>query len=390
MHLSKLANDVNLSPTLAISAKAKQLKKDGKDVISLSAGEPDLGTPSHIKNAGVGAITSGKTTYTPATGTPELKEAIINKFKNDNGLEYNQDEIMVNCGAKHSLFNLIMCLCDQGDEVIVPAPYWVSYPEMVKAAGADAVAADCRSDFKLTPEILKDYLTKKTKLIILNSPSNPTGYVYTKEELEKLGDILLEHDVLIISDEIYEHLVYEGTFTSIASISEELKEQTVVVNGVSKAYAMTGWRIGYAAGNSEIIGACAKLQSHSTSNPATFSQYGAQEALTSPKSKKSVSEMRDIFKQRRDYVYETLSNIEGIEVEKPSGAFYIFPSILNLLNEKITTSMDFAEKLLEEELVACVPGEGFGAPGYIRLSYAASMEDLKKAMNRIQNFTQGL
>ncbi len=390
MYLSNLSNNINFSQTMAISKKAKQLKEEGKDVVCLSAGEPDMDTPSHIKNAGVGAITSGKTTYTPATGTQELMVAIINKFKNDNNLLYNQDEIMVNCGAKHSLFNIIMCTCGEGDEVIIPAPYWVSYPEMVKAAGADPVIADCRAEFKLTPQILKNNLTKKTKLIILNSPSNPTGSIYTEEELKTLGEIILEHDVLIISDEIYEHLVYEGDFTSIASISKDLKEQTLVVNGVSKAYSMTGWRIGYAAGNSKIIQACAKLQSHSTSSPATFSQYGAVEALSSPKSKKSIEKMKNLFKQRRNFVYKFLEEIDGIEVEKPSGAFYIFPSVTDLLNQKVQSSLDFAKKLLDEKFVACVPGEGFGASGYIRLSYAVSMDDLKKALKRIKEFTDTL
>jgi len=385
--LSELAKKIKLSSTLAISAKAKKMKNEGKDVVSFSAGEPDFDTPDFIKEAAIQAILSGKTKYTPATGIPELKNSIIEKFRIENNLEYLPEEIMVNCGAKHSLFNIIMCTCEKGDEVIIPAPYWVSYPEMVKAAGATPVIIDClNTNFKLNPDKLKAALTKKTKLLIINSPSNPTGSIYSRDELLKIAEVAQENDLLIISDEIYEHLVYDKQFASIAAVSEEIKNRTIVVNGVSKAYSMTGWRIGYAAGNSTVISACAKLQSHSTSNPTSFAQIGAAAALTSPQSRDVVSNMAAEFKKRRDFIYDFLCNIDGITVNKPEGAFYIFPSIKNFIGNKISSSFDFAEKLLDEKKVAVVPGEGFGAAGYIRLSYASSMQELEKGLTRIDEF----
>ncbi|MEA3505968.1 MAG: pyridoxal phosphate-dependent aminotransferase, partial [Elusimicrobiota bacterium] len=325
--LSKLALSINLSPTLAISAKAKELKAAGQDVINFGAGEPDFDTPNFIKKAAVKAINAGQTKYTPATGTKELKSAVIEKFKRENDLDYSLNQIMINCGAKHTLFNLIMCTVGQGDEVIVPSPYWVSYPEMVKASGAKPVTAYTgpETKFKLTPQLLSAAITDKTKLLILNSPSNPTGAIYSEKELAALGEIILDKNITVISDEIYEHLVYDGDFSSIAQISPELKEKTVVVNGVSKAYAMTGWRIGYAAGNSEIIAGCAKLQSHSTSNPTSFAQAGALEGLTSDKSADAITKMVAEFKKRRDYIFKELSSIDGVDVIKPRGAFYIFP-----------------------------------------------------------------
>ncbi len=386
--LSELSKKLQFSSTLAITAKAKQLKKDGIDVINFGAGEPDFDTPDFIKQAAIDAIKKGETKYTPADGTLQLKKAIAQKFKKENGLSYSIDQIMVNCGAKHSLFNLIMCLAEKGDEVIIPSPYWVSYPEMVKASGATPVIADClrNSSFKLTPEILKNHLSKNTKLLILNSPSNPTGALYTPKELETLSEIILKNDLLVISDEIYEHLVYDGEFHSIAQISGKLKEKTIIVNGVSKAYSMTGWRIGYAAGNAEIIKACRKLQSHSTSNPTTFAQAGAVKALTSPEGTEAIRKMAKEFKKRRDYIYNELNLISRIKVTKPAGAFYIFPYIGEYLGGEITSSYKFAEKILNEKFVALVPGEGFGAPSYIRISYAIGMEELVRGLEKIKEF----
>ncbi|MDA3792416.1 MAG: pyridoxal phosphate-dependent aminotransferase [Elusimicrobia bacterium] len=390
--LSQLAQKISLSPTLSISAKAKELKAAGKDVISFGAGEPDFDTPDFIKEAAIKAINDGLTKYTPATGTKKLKNAIIKKFKRENVLVYSLNQIMVNCGAKHTLFNLLMCSAGPGDEVIIPSPYWVSYPEMVKASGAKVVIAKTSRDtsFKLTPEILENAVTDKSKILILNSPSNPTGTLYTKNELQDLGETILKNNLTVISDEIYEHLIYEENFYSIAGISPELKEKTIVVNGVSKAYAMTGWRIGYAAGDSEIIAGCAKLQSHSTSNPTSFAQAGAAEALSSAKSPGAIKSMVDDFRKRRDYIYAELSSIEKVEVTKPAGAFYIFPSVAKLFNDEIKNSSEFAEKLLEEELVAVVPGNGFGADGYFRMSYATGMDNITEGITRLKRFISNI
>lgn len=386
--LSELSKKIQASSTLAITAKAKQLKAEGKDVIGFGAGEPDFDTPDFIKQAAIDALKAGETKYTPASGTMELKKAIVQKFEKDNSLSYSPNQIMVNCGAKHSLFNLIMCLTESGDEVIIPSPYWVSYPEMVKASGATPVTADClnSASFKLTPEILQNYLTENTKLLILNSPSNPTGTVYTLEELESLGNMIIENNLLVISDEIYEHLVYDGEFHSIAQISDELKERTIIVNGVSKAYSMTGWRIGYAAGNPEIISACGRLQSHSTSNPTTFAQAGAVTALTSSEGPQAIKNMFLEFRKRREYIYGELNSIPKVTVTKPEGAFYIFPCIQEYLTDEIKSSHEFALKILDEKLVALVPGEGFGAPGYIRISYALSMEEISTGLGRLKEF----
>ena len=383
--LSRLARNIAGSSTLEIAAKAKQLKAEGKDVISLSAGEPDFDTPDFIKEAAVKALREGKTKYTPASGALELKNAIKNKFMRENSLSYENEEIMVNCGAKHSLFNIILCAADDGDEVIVPAPYWVSYPEMIKAAGAKPIIADTFSTgMKLTPETLISLINQKTKLLILNSPSNPTGEVYSAKELSALADIILNYDIRVISDEIYEHFTYDSDFVSIASTSKEIKNKTIVINGVSKAYSMTGWRIGYAAGDSQLIAAAGRLQSHSTSNPTSFAQYGAIAALNSQEGKKAVINMAEEFKRRRDYIYKRLNSISGIRCRRPSGAFYIFPDIREVI--KSSTSMAFAKDILEKEYLAVVPGEGFGAPGYIRLSYAASLPDIEKGMDRLERY----
>jgi len=388
MKISQLAQKIETSSTLAISANAKQLKSEGKDVIGFGAGEPDFDTPSFIKKAAIASIERGETKYTPASGLPALKKSVCRKFKNENGLEYAPDEVIINCGAKHSLFNVILCLAEQDDEVIIPAPYWVSYPEMVKASGATPIEVKCGPDFKITPSLLKENITAKTKILILNSPSNPTGALYTKDELKELSSVILENGIYVISDEIYEHLTYEEEFYGIAQVSPEMKNRTIVINGISKAYSMTGWRIGYAAGDREIIAACGRLQSHSTSNPATVSQYAAIEALDSPESSRAIQEMVAEFRKRRDYIYDEISSIDGIKVNRPAGAFYIFPDISSLLRGGISSSDEFATKLLEEKLVAVVPGEGFGAPGYIRLSYAASMDNISKGLSRIKEFIE--
>ncbi|MFC2061883.1 pyridoxal phosphate-dependent aminotransferase [Elusimicrobiota bacterium] len=390
--LSELSRKISQSPTLAISAKAKQMKKEGKDVISFGAGEPDFDTPDFIKESAVNALRSGDTKYTPASGTLELKQAIVKKLKRVNNLIYTTDEIMINCGAKHSLFNVILCVARTRDEIIVPSPYWVSYPEMIKIAGATIVVADCleQENFKLTPEILKEYITKRSRFIILNSPSNPTGTLYSAEELQALGEVILKHNLYVISDEIYEYIVYKEQFNSIAQISKELKKRTIIVNGLSKAYSMTGWRIGYIAANSEVISACSKLQSHSTSNPTSFAQAGAVTALNSPKGTEAIAAMVKEFKKRRDFVYNELNSIPRITVSKPQGAFYIFPCIKQYLNERVKTAHQFAEELLEKSLVAVIPGEGFGAPGYIRISYATSMENLREGITRIKKFLRHL
>jgi len=383
--LSEMAKNIRISPTLEISARAKQLKKEGKDIISLSAGEPDFDTPGFIKAGAEEALKKGFTKYTPAGGTPELIEAVRGKLRNENNLEYDSSQIMINCGAKHSLFNIILCSAGKGDEVIIPAPYWVSYPEMVRAAGAKPVIADCtKTGFKITPDILKPLINRNSKALILNSPSNPSGTVYSEKELEEISGMVLENDLLLISDEIYEYFVYEGGFISPASLSDEIKKNTVIVNGLSKSFSMTGWRIGYAAGNASLISACIRLQSHSTSNPTSFAQAGAVSALTSKDSQSAVRNMSAEFKKRRDYVYERLSGMPCIEVGKPEGAFYIFPSVKSCLNGR--TSLEFTEELLSKKYLAVVPGEGFGTPGFIRISYAAGMEELKEAMDRLESF----
>ena len=391
MWLSKRAQNIKPSPTLAIDAKAKALKSQGENVINFGAGEPDFDTPINIKEAAQKAIASGFTKYCPVSGTPDLKQAIIEKFKTDNNLSYNQDEIIVSCGAKHSLYNLFQAVFDKGDEVLIPSPYWVSYPDMAALAGAKPKAIKTKESdgFKLLPEQLKKAIRKKTKALIINSPSNPTGSAYTADELRKLGELCVENKILIISDEIYEKLAYGGfKSSSIASASPDIKAITVVVNGVSKAYSMTGWRIGYAAGPKEIISAMTNIQSQSTSNATSISLKAAVEALKGPQA--SVEKMRQEFEKRRDYIVGRLNVIRGIKCFKPLGAFYVFPNIKKLLGKtfsgvKINTSAELAEFLLIKAKIAVVPGEPFGAPGYIRLSYATSFENIKNGLDRFEN-----
>jgi len=387
--LAKRILDVAASPTLAISAKAKAMKKEGLDVIGFGAGEPDFDTPDFIKKAAIDALNSGKTKYTAASGLPELKNAIKQKFQRDNGLEYDASCISVNVGAKHSIYNILQVICDPGDEIIIPAPFWVSYPEMVKLASGRPVILQTSYDnqFKIDPAALEQVITTNTKAIILNYPSNPTGTVYTKDELKAVADILMKHNVLVISDEIYEKLVYDSyEFTSFASLSPEAYENTITVNGVSKAYSMTGWRIGYIAGPKEIVDAVNRLQSHSTSNPVTFSQHGAIAALSGDQS--VIGKMVEEFDRRRHRIYELVMQIPGVRAFKPKGAFYIFPDFSEVIKMKgMNGSNEFAVQLLEEEHVALVPGEGFGAPGFVRLSYATSMQNIENGLDRITRFS---
>ncbi|WP_034301049.1 pyridoxal phosphate-dependent aminotransferase [Bacillus cihuensis] len=389
--MTKLANRVQAltpSSTLAITAKAKELKAQGQDVIGLGAGEPDFNTPQHIIDAAFKSMNEGHTKYTPSAGLPKLKEEIINKLSKDNGLLYQPNEIIVGSGAKHVLYTLFQAILDEGDEVIIPIPYWVSYPEQVKLAGGTPVYVNGTEEqsFKITKEQLKEAITDKTKAFLINSPSNPTGMLYTEEELRELGQVCLDHDILIVSDEIYEKLIYDGAkHVSIASISEELKQQTIVVNGVSKSYSMTGWRIGYAAGNAEIVKAMTNLASHSTSNPTTTAQYGAIAALSGPQDK--VEEMRVAFEERLNIIYDKLTAIPGITCLKPQGAFYLFPNAKKAADLTGFDNVDaFAGALLEEALVAVIPGSGFGADDFIRLSYATSLDQLEKAVERIHSF----
>ncbi len=378
------------SLTLAIDAKAKQMIKDGVDLVGFGAGEPDFNTPENIKDAGINAIKDNKTRYTPASGLPELKAAVAGKFKKENGLEYKPSDIIISCGAKHSLYNIFTAILNPGDEVIIFSPYWVSYEEQVKIA--DGVPVFVRLDesrnFEIDYELLEQKITTKTKAMIVNSPSNPTGAVLSAGALEKLADIALNHNLLIISDEIYEKIIYNGKqHTSIASLSKEVKAQTIVVNGVSKTYAMTGWRIGYlASDNREIISAIDNLQSHSTSNPATMTQAAAMEALITPDS--VVQAMVAEFDKRRRHIMKRLDGIPGLTYVEPEGAFYIFPNFSSLAGKtikgrQIKGSLDLADMLLNDAKVAIVPGIAFGADDNFRLSYATSMANIDKGLDRI-------
>jgi aspartate aminotransferase len=376
------------SSTLAITAKAKELKAQGKDVIGLGAGEPDFNTPQHIIDAAVKSMNEGFTKYTPSGGLPELKKEIAAKLKADQGLDYQLNELIVTSGAKHALYTLFQVMLNEGDEVIIPIPYWVSYPEQVKLAGGTPVYVEGleQNNFKITPAQLKEKVTDKTKAVIINSPSNPTGMVYSKEELQALGDVCLEKGILIISDEIYEKLIYgEAEHISIAQLSDELKKQTIIINGVSKSHSMTGWRIGYAAGDSIIIKAMTDLASHSTSNPTTPAQYATIAAYAG--SQEEVEMMRSAFEKRLEIIHLKLNEIPGISCIKPQGAFYLFPNAKEAALMTGCKDVDeFADILLTEANVAVVPGSGFGAPDFMRLSYATSLSQLEEAISRIHDF----
>ncbi|MFJ7363806.1 pyridoxal phosphate-dependent aminotransferase [Peribacillus frigoritolerans] len=387
----KLANRVqSLTPstTLAITAKAKELKAQGLDIIGLGAGEPDYNTPKHIIDAALLSMNEGQTKYTPSAGLPKLKEAIAAKLKRDQGLDYKPSEIAVGSGAKHSLYTLFQAILDEEDEVIVPIPYWVSYPEQIKLADGKPVyiVGTEENQYKITKEQLEQAITEKTKAVIINSPSNPTGMLYSREELAAIGEVCLAHDILIVSDEIYEKLVYgNAKHTSIAQISPELKKQTIIINGVSKSHSMTGWRIGYAVGDESIIKAMANLASHSTSNPTTTAQYGAIAAYEG--TQEPVEEMRQAFEGRLNKIYDKLVEIPGVSCIKPQGAFYLFPNVKRAVELTGYSNVeDFTTALLEEAQVAVIPGSGFGAPDNIRLSYATSLELLEAAVERIHSF----
>lgn len=390
LKLSKRARQLTPSPTLAITAKAKALKSQGLDVIGLGAGEPDFNTPKHILTAAQTAMEEGQTKYTASAGVPELIQAIIEKLRNENGLSYQSNQISVTVGAKHALYNLFQVLLDEGDEVIIPSPYWVSYLDQVKLAGGAPVVIEGKEEhsFKITPEQLEQAITDHTRAVIINSPSNPTGMLYSREELEAIGEVCIKRDILIISDEIYEHLIYDDQpHVSIASLSPELYARTFVINGLSKTFSMTGWRIGYIAGDSEVIAAITDLSSHSVSNATTFAQYAAVAALTG--TKEPVEEMKKSFKERRDYVIGRINQIPGLSCQKPAGAFYAFVNIREALESSPYQDPDqWSEALLEKEQVAVVPGSGFGSNDHIRISYATSMQNLREALDRIERFVK--
>ena len=385
--ISKRAAGVNPSLTLAIDAKAKQLKAEGEDVVGFGAGEPDFPTPLHIQDAAVEAMRAGMTKYTPSSGLLALRQAVADKFLKEQGLTYKPSQIIISCGGKHSCFNVIEALCQEGDEVIIPAPYWLSYPEMVHIADATPVyiLGTDETEFKITPEQLRAAITPRTRLLILNTPSNPTGTVYTAEELKALGDICVEKGVLIMSDEIYDKLVYNGTeHVSIASLSSEIFEHTIIVHGVSKAYSMTGWRIGITAAPESIAEAIGAVQSHSTSNPVSFAQMGAIAALQG--SQEHMPLWLAEYKKRRNYAWERLNAMDGVSCVLAQGAFYLFPNI----SATGLKSVDFATRLLEEEKVAVVPGIAFGSDDHMRISYATSMEQIEKGMERMERFCKRL
>jgi aspartate aminotransferase len=378
------------SETLAITAKTNALRAQGRDVIGFGAGEPDFDTPINIKSAAIKAIEGGFTKYTPVSGTDELKDAIVAKLKRDNSLEYKRSQIVVSCGAKHTLYNLAQALFEEGDEVIIPSPYWVSYPGIVVLAGASPVfvKTDEQDGFKIKPEQLRSAISKRTRAVIINSPSNPTGAAYSPDELKSLAEVLLDKDILVITDDIYEKIFYAGfAFANIASVEERIKDKTIVVNGVSKTYAMTGWRIGYAACSEEIAGAMSKIQSQSTSNPTSIAQKAALEAISGDQS--AVPQMVNEFRKRRDFIVGALNDIDGIKCFSPEGAFYVFPNVSGVYGrafqgKKIANSAEFIDFLLDEANVAAVPGAAFGSEDHIRLSYATSMKNIEEGIKRIK------
>lgn len=396
MEYSRKAKNINPSITLAITAKAKALKAEGVDVVSFGAGEPDFNTPKNIIDAAIRAMEEGKTKYTPTAGILELREAICNKLEKDNNLKYNPNQIIVSTGAKQCLADVFMAILNPGDEVIVPTPYWVSYPELIKLADGIPVFVEAneKAGYKYTIEDLENVVTDKTKALVLNSPNNPTGTIYQKEELEVIAEFAKKHNILIISDEMYEKLIYDGEkHISIASLSEDAYNRTIIVNGFSKAFAMTGWRLGYSAANEEITKLMSSIQSHMTSNANSITQYAAVEALNGPKD--ALNDMVKEFEERRNYMTNLIDNIEGLSYIRPSGAFYVMINIKNCINkslngETIKDSMDFSKMLLDEEKVAVIPGAAFGLENYIRLSYATSKDMIGEGLKRIECFTKKL
>ncbi len=386
LQLSDRVQNIKPSPTLAVTNRAAELRAAGKDIIGLGAGEPDFDTPKHIKDAAIKALENGFTKYTAVDGTPSLKKAIIDKFQRDNGLSYEPNQILVSCGGKQSFFNMALALLNAGDEVVIPAPYWVSYPDMVRIAEGTPVIVETEqaNRFKITAEQLEAAITPKTKLVVLNSPSNPSGVAYTEAELKALAAVLLKFpNVLVATDDMYEHILWaEGGFHNILTVCPELYDRTIVMNGVSKAYSMTGWRIGYIAGPEALVKAMKKIQSQSTSNPTSISQYAAEAALNG--SQDCVQEMLSAFKVRHDYVVKALNELPGVECIESDGTFYAFPSFKGAMEATgCTTDVEFAEKMLIEAEVALVPGSAFGTPGHMRLSYATSMQNLETAIARL-------
>lgn len=391
MDLSQNALQITPSMTLEITAKAKQLKAQGIDVIDFGVGEPDFDTSDYIKEAAIDAIKKGYTKYTPSSGISELKKAVCNKLLKDNSLKYQPEQIVISNGAKHSIYNALCAILNPGDEVIIPVPYWLSYPEMVRLAYGKPVFVKTKAenDFKITAEELKNAITSKTKALILNTPNNPTGSVYTKEELEELAKIIEEANIFVISDEIYEKLIYEGSHISIASLNEKIKELTILVNGMSKAYAMTGWRIGYTASSLEIAKVMSNIQSHTTSNPNSIAQYASVAALSGDET--VIKRMAEEFNKRRIYMVERINKIKGLKSNKPQGAFYVMVNIDEYIGKEIKGkiirgSIDFANALIEGANVAVVPALPFGMDNYIRISYATSIENIEKGLNRIEEF----
>jgi aspartate aminotransferase len=385
--ISNRAAALSPSLTLAIDAKAKAMKAEGQDVVGFGAGEPDFDTPQHIKDACAKALADGFTKYTPSSGIPELRQAIVDKFKRENGLTYKPSQVIVSCGGKHSCYNVIIATCQEGDEVVIPAPYWLSYPEMVKLAGAKPVILETtdRTEFKVTPEQLRTAITPRTRLFVLNSPSNPTGSVYTPDEIKALGDICVEKNVLIMSDEIYEHLLYDGAVhRGVATFSPDHCDHTIVVHGFAKAWSMTGWRLGFLAAPEPIAKAIDAIQSHSTSNPTSFAQKGAVAALNGPQD--HLQSWLAEYAKRRSYAHQKLNSIPGISCVNSRGAFYLFPNISKLGLK----STDFCARLLEQEKVAAVPGIAFGADDYIRISYATNLGNIEKGLERLNHFAQTL
>jgi len=386
LQLSDRVQNIKPSPTLAVTNRAAELRAEGKDIIGLGAGEPDFDTPKHIKDAAIDALNKGFTKYTAVDGTPSLKKAIIDKFQRDNGLSYQPDQILVSCGGKQSFFNMALALLNEGDEVVIPAPYWVSYPDMVRIAEGTPVVVETQQSnrFKMTAAQLEAAITPKTKLVVLNSPSNPSGVAYTEAELKELAAVLLKFpNILVATDDMYEHILWaEGGFHNILTVCPELYDRTIVMNGVSKAYSMTGWRIGYIAGPIKLVKAMKKIQSQSTSNPTSISQYAAEAALNG--SQECVQEMLSAFKVRHDYVVKALNELPGVECIESDGTFYAFPSFKGAMKATgCETDVEFAEKMLNEAEVALVPGSAFGTPGHMRLSYATSMENLETAISRL-------
>jgi len=391
MELSRKFLNIEPSPTLLIDSKFKQMKAEGLDVVGFGAGEPDFDTPQHIKDAAIEAINSGFTKYTPASGTLDLKKAICDKFLNDNGLKYEPSQIVVSNGAKHSLINVFGAILNPGDEVIIPAPFWVSYPEMVKYNDGVPVTLHTKEEngFKFSAEDFEKAITSKTKALVLNSPSNPTGMVYTEEELRKIADVAVKHNIFVISDEIYEYLIYDDAkHVSIASFNEKIKDLTIVVNGVSKTYAMTGWRIGYTASNEKIAKLMSNVQSHTTSNPNSIAQAAALAAIKGPKDELNV--MIKAFDERRKYMVKEINAIDGVSCLAPKGAFYVMMNISGLVGKTVKGKLindadDFSEIFLEKEMVAVVSGKGFEAPEYVRWSYATSLDNIKEGLKRLKN-----